>query len=378
MANNMEEQKPNIEQKPTTEEEIDLIALAKKLWDGRKTIIICTVVGLVLGVFVAMTSPKEYTASSVMVPQLGEGSTKLGGLSGLASMAGLNLNMNQTQELSPTVYPEIVSSVPFQLELMNEKFNFSDISEPVSLIDYYTKYKKKPSVIATVKKYTIGLPFLLLKAIKGEPKEIKLPGNATDQPLILTKDQNLVRKKLSTMLSLDVNTKEGILTLSSRMPEAIVAAQVTEKAQELLQKKITEFKIEKAKDNLNFIQERYNETKKEFEKAQYNLALITDRNKDFTSGLPLIEKDRIQTQYTITYTVFQDLAKQLEQAKIQVKKETPIFTILKPVTVPSEKTKPKKMQILAIWLFLGGIIGIGFVFGKSFFSDLKKKWVLSN
>ncbi len=373
----MEEQQANIEQKPTAEDEIDLIALAKKLWDGRKTIIICTAVGLVLGVFVALTSPKEYTASSVMVPQLGEGSTKLGGLSGLASMAGFNLNMNQTQELSPTVYPQIVSSVPFQIELMNEKFNFSDIPEPVSLIDYYTKYKKKPTVLASFKKYTIGLPFLLLNAIKGEPKEQKLSGNTTDQPLILTKDQNLVRKKLNTMLSLEVNPKEGILTLSSRMPEAIVAAQVTEKAQELLQKKITEFKIEKAKDNLNFIQERYNETKKEFEKAQYNLALITDRNKDFTSGLPLIEKDRIQTQYTITYTVFQDLAKQLEQAKIQVKKETPIFTILKPVNVPFEKTKPKKMQILAIWVFLGGVIGVGVVFVKTFFVDLKKKWALS-
>lgn len=372
----MEEQKPKIEQKPIAEDEIDLIALAKKLWDGRKTIIICTAVGLVLGVFIALTSPKEYTASTVMVPQLGEGSTRLGGLSGLASMAGFNLNMSaQSSELSPTVYPEIVGSVPFQLELMNEKFNFSDIPEPVTLLDYYTNYNK-PGVLSKVKKYTIGLPFLLLKAIKGEPKDLKLPDNLANQSIILTEDQFLVRKILNQILYLEVNPKEGILTLTSRMPEALVAAQVTEKAQDLLQKKITEFKIEKAKDNLNFIQERYIETKKEFEKAQYNLTLITDRNKDFTSGIPLIEKERAQTQYTISYTVFQDLAKQLEQAKIQVKKETPIFTILKPVNVPFEKSKPKKIQIIAIWIFLGGTIGIGVVFGKSFFFDLKKKWAL--
>lgn len=375
----MEEQQANIEQKPTAEDEIDFIALAKKLWDGRKTIIICTAVGLVLGVFVALTSPKEYTASSVMVPQLGEGSTKLGGLSGLASMAGFNLNLSpQSSELSPTVYPEIVSSVPFQLELMYSKFNFSDISEPITLIDYYTKYKKKPNILSTIKKYTIGLPILILNAIKGEPKELKLPGNATNQPLVLNEDQFFVRKQLIQILSLDVNPKEGILTLTSRMPEALVAAQVTEKAQELLQKKITEFKIEKAHDNLNFIQERFNETKKEFEKAQYNLTLITDRNKDFTSGLPLIEKDRAQTQYTISYSVFQDLAKQLEQAKIQVKKETPIFTIIKPVNVPFEKTKPKKIQILATWVFLGGAIGVGVIFFKQYIKSFKQKLLHTN
>jgi archaellin len=371
----MEEQKPIIENKPKAEDEIDLIALAKKLWDGRKTIIICVVVGAVLGVFVALFSPKEYTASSVMVPQLGEGSTKLGGLSGLASMAGFNLNMNQTAELSPTVYPQIINSVPFQLELMNSKFNFEDFKEPISLIDYYTKYKKKDNVLSIVKKYTIGLPFLLLNAIKGEPKEIELPKNiVSNKTLRLNKDQNKVSEKLKEIISLEVNPKEGILTLTSRMPEALVSAQVGEKAQEILQKMIIEFKVEKAKDNLDFIEGRYKETKAEFEKAQYNLALVNDRNKSFTSGIPLLEKDRIQTQYTISYTVFQDLAKQLEQAKIQVKKETPVFTILKPVNVPFEKTKPKRAQILVIGFFIGGVIGVGIIFLKEWIWNLKTSW----
>jgi hypothetical protein len=31
-------------------------------------------------------------------------------------------------------------------------------------------------------------------------------------------------------------------------------------------------------------------------------------------------------------------------------------------------------MILFIWVFLGGIVGIGIIFGKGFMADVKKKW----
>lgn len=369
----MSEQIIPVKPKPIADDEIDLLALVKTLWDGKKTIILSVLTGAILGVFVAIFSPKEYTASTVMVPQMGDSQSKMGGLGGLAALAGISLDINPGAELSPMVYPQIVSSIPFQLELMNAPVNFSEIAQPVSLFDYYTKYSKS-SVLGTIKKYTIGLPGVLIKAIKGNPKELVLPNDSGKQPILLTKDQYTVKKALDAIVSLDVNAKEGFLTLTVRLPEALAAAQLAQKAQDLLQNYITEFKIEKAKANLDFIQGRYNETKAEFEKAQVSLAIVNDRNKNFTSGLPKIETDRIQTRYTISFGVFQELAKQLEQAKIQVKKETPVFTIVEPVSIPSEKSKPKKPMIVAIWIFLGGIIGVGIVFGRDYLKDIRKKW----
>jgi len=87
-------------------------------------------------VIVALFSPPQYTASTKMVPQSSGGSSRTGGLSSLASMAGINLNMNQsTTELLPQTYPQILQSVPFQLELMQSKFTFSDVEEPVTLFE---------------------------------------------------------------------------------------------------------------------------------------------------------------------------------------------------------------------------------------------------
>jgi len=348
--------------------------LIKKLWNGRKTIILTVIVGAILGIIVAVLSPKEFTATTVMVPQLGSDSqSKLGGLGGLAALAGINIDMNQGNELSPMIYPQIVSSIPFQLELMNTPLNFEDYLKPITIFDYYVIYSK-PSIIGIVKKYTVGLPFILLKAIRGKHKELVLPGDSANLPILLTDDQYTVKKIIDDLVFLDLNAKEGYITPTARMPEALAAAQLAQKAQTLMQRYITEFKIEKVKANLNFIQGRYNEIKTEFEKAQVSLALVNDRNKNFTSGLPQIEADRIQTRYTIAFSVFQEMAKQLEQAKIQVKKETPVFAIVQPVTIPSERLKPKRPLIVFIWIFLGGILGTGIVLGRKYFGSLKEQW----
>ena len=106
------------------EEEIDLVEVIQKLWKNRKLILKITVVFMVLGILVALFSPKEYTAGCTMVPQSGD--KKVGGnLSGLASMVGINLGGAVSGEvLSPTIYPKIVASVPFKKDLMATPLKF--------------------------------------------------------------------------------------------------------------------------------------------------------------------------------------------------------------------------------------------------------------
>ena len=84
--------------------------------------------------------------------------------------------------------------------------------------------------------------------------------------------------------------------------------------------------------------------------------------------------ERLQGEYSIALNVYNELAKQLEQAKIKVKEETPVFSVLEPAVVPNEKAKPKKAMIIAIWLFLGGIVGVGVVFGRVFLKEIKIRW----
>jgi uncharacterized protein involved in exopolysaccharide biosynthesis len=254
---------------------------------------------------------------------------------------------------------------------MNIPFTFAEVNHPISLYQYYAEISK-PGILELIGKYTIGLPGVIISAIKGDSEQNPISENKG--PIALTKKQEEVRKMIADQVTLNIDSKQGFITLQAAFPEAMLSAQVADQARELLQKYITRFKIEKASDKLTFIEQRYEEKKKEFEKAQERLARFRDQNKNVSSMMARTEEERLQSEYSITTTVYNELAKQLEQAKIQVKEETPVFSIIEPAMVPQEKSKPKKPMIVFIWLFLGGIVGTGMVFGKVYLKDIKTKW----
>ena len=372
--------------KPTRlpeEDEIDLIALAKTLWEGRKTILKTTIIFMAIGLFVAIFSEKEYTASTTFVPQSSDGKSIGGNLGGLAAMAGINLgSLGSDSGISPALYPQIVNSIPFQKELLQTPLNFEGQKEPISYAHYYTEVYT-PSVLGYLKKFTIGLPGLIIKALKPKPTNVissaverDAKGNVIarrhpelvegelkqsvkiEQPLTITEDEKELIERLEEQLTLDVNDKDGYVTLSVNLAEALPAAQLAKKAQALLQQYIIAFKVQKSTAQLQFIQERYTEKEQEFKTAQQQLARFRDRNQHVTTALAQTTLERLQAEYDLVYGVFSELAKQLETQQLQVKEDTPVFTVLKPVNVPVEKSAPKRGMILVIWVFLGGIAGV--------------------
>ncbi|MFW5872500.1 MAG: Wzz/FepE/Etk N-terminal domain-containing protein [bacterium] len=340
-------------------DEIDLIVLARNLWARRRTILRIVIVFISIGLIIALFSKKEYTASTTIVPQTSNPSAKLGGLSSLASLAGFNLDMGAgTYDISPVLYPQIINSIQFQLEIMNTKYRFEELEEKVTLLDYYINYYR-PGLFDAMKKYTIGLPAMLLTKGKEEVQEI----SAEEEPemIKISEDQNEVRKIIEEKLSLSVNDKEGYLALNAEFHQAGLSAQIAQKAQKLLQEYITRFKIEKATAQFEFIEDRYNEKKKEFEDAQRRLAVFRDENKNIASAIVQTEQERLENEYQLAFEVYSELSKQLEQARIKVKEDTPVFAVIQEVAVPLEKSKPKRAMILIIWTFLGAVVGIGWI-----------------
>lgn len=353
------------------EQEIDLVEVVRKLWRNRKLMLKVTVCFMAIGILVALFSPKVYTAGSTMVPQSGEKNMS-GGLSGLASMVGINLgSMSAGEVLSPKIYPKIIASVPFQKELMNAPLTFEGIDHPVTLFEYFTDDQyQKFSLIGFIKKYTIGLPGVVIDAIRGKDTTSVVRAETNSKIQFMTKDEQEVSKKLKDIITLNINEKDGYVQLSAELPEPLAVAQLAQYAQTLLQQYITEFKIEKVASNLKFVEERYNETRNDFEEKQKELARFQDRNKNFSSAMAKIEEERLTAEYTLANNVYNELAKQLEQAKIAVKETTPILTVVDPVVIPNERSKPKRALICVLFTFLGGFAGIGVVLGLPFVAEI--------
>lgn len=375
----MEEKLNNI---PAPEEEgIDIMALVKQLWNGRKTVLIWWGVFVVLGLVAALTMKRTYSVSTVMVPQMN--SNKNSALSNLASLAGFDLGtMNTGSDLSPLVYPQIVNSVPFRKELMYTPLHYSKCDTAICMFDYAMSDYSKPGpvgmVFNAVVKYTIGLPRVIMSSLRGKKEPVTLPegeGGASDahKPLVISEDEEKILQYLDESVNLDVDKKEGYLTLNVKGSEPIQTAELAIKAQQLLQDEITRFRIEKSQSDLDYIQARYNEIKAETESYQEQLARMNDRQQNVLSTRDKIDRDRVQTKYTMASSIYSELAKQLEQSKMQVKRDTPTFTVVQPVAVP---TKPanSRAKTLIVWSFFGFLIGCGVVLGKEYWPKVKEQF----
>ena len=343
----------------------DLVELIQRMWINKVLIIIVTSVFVVLGLLVALFSPKEYTSACDVVPQASD-SSALSRRGSVAALAGINLDqMQNVKTLSPLVYKNIMESTTFRKELMQTPLNFKEIDHPISFYEYCTNEEyNKPSIGEYIIKYTVGLPFVILKAIRGEqPSPDYGALNNSEKPSIetVTKEEYECLKALDDCITLRLDDKKGYVTITANMPEAIPASQMAQATLELLQRYITEFKIEKVQSNLDFVQERYNEAKSNFEDIQSRRAKFRDANMNTTRYSAHAELEKLNAEYSLAMNLYSELASQLERAKISVKETMPVLTVITPVTVPFKKSKPKRVVILFAFTFFGVLAGAGSV-----------------
>jgi len=367
MVNNKTDKKPQFI-------EIDIVALLTKVWAKRWSIVKVTCCFFVLGIVVALITPRKYTAVRVFIPQSNASTGRSGSLSSLASLAGISLGDDlQDGPMSPLVYPHILSNVEFQKELMMTPVNFKGLDEAVPLFDYYTdpKYDKHP-FLTGVKKYTIGLPGTIMDKIRGEEdaKNDSLSSGLVSGSRILsmTKKEAKFAKDLNKRISLTVDKKEGYITITAVMPEALAAAQLNEALFSLLRKYVSEFKVNKSQLYLDYIQMEHDQAKQEYQNIQEQYAKFRDANRGAKNAVAEVEAERLASEVALAQQLYTSLANNLLAAKVKVKEENVVFTDISPVSVPDKPSNSRKKTVLA-WTFLGFILACGWVIGRDFVKE---------
>ena len=359
-------QQPHIE----AEDQIDIIALVSKVWAGRKFIIKSAVIAAVIGVLVAILTPNTYTASSMFTPN-SSGSSPAGasGLKGLASLAGINIgSMTEgSKEISPMLYGKILESYTFKKSLLDAPLK--NLEKVSSLRDYFEQ--ESSSFFVTIKDYTIGLPSKVIGWFKSEPKEAFL--QSVGGINIVSEEEFEYFELIDEMLILNINETEGYIeiTATSKLPQ--LAAQLVKSGENILQNQIIAIKTKSSLELLTYLEEQYVLKNNLLTEAQDNLASFKDRNLNISRSSFSNEQTRLETLLQIETSVFQNVVTQLEQVKLQVAKDTPVFSFLKPVVVPTKKTAPKRSLIVIIWLFLGVVTGIGYLLSKEPVLDMIKQ-----
>ena len=348
------------------EDEIDLLELAKTIWNKRMFILKIVGIGAFLGVIVALLSPKEYKSTSTLMPEYstesqGGASSLLRQYGGLLGVSGGSYNSN-SNAIRVDLYPNIVQSTNFQMQLMQQPFYFSDIDTTATLFEYFTELNSA-GVLGFVAEYTIGLPGKILGAILPKKELMTSVPGATEESLVLnlSKEEFEVINTLRGKISASLDEESGIVSVTVTLPDNVAAAAVTEYTIRELTEYLTEYRTEKVLRDLTFVEEQLATAEVRFEAAQLALAEFRDSNQGNLSARAQTDEQRLNSEYQIAFNLYNGLTQQYEEAKLKVQETTPVFKTLEPVQVPINDETSGAM-ILIVFIMLSGIGSIGWIF----------------
>ena len=331
------------------EMEIDLMEYARKLWVARKLLLKVAGIAVIVGVVIALTTPKQYTANVTLAPEMSKGGG--GGLSGIASMLGVGgLNMgNDADALNIQLYPNIVGSTPFILDLMDTPVKMIDEEQPDTTLVGYLKEYTSSSLMGTV----MSLPFKAIGGIMSLfQSEEEETGEKAINPFHLTKEQSKTVQGLKKMIVANVDKKTGVTTVSVTMQDPMVAAIITDTVVVKLKEHITKYRVSKAEDDCKYWEQLNEQRKNEYYAKQKVYAEYVDANKNIILQSVRIEQERLQNEMNLAYQVYSNVATQLQMAKAKVQEAKPVFAVVEPASVPLQPTGTSRKIILVGTVFL--------------------------
>lgn len=313
-------------------DEIDLIELLKTAWIGRKQIILISFIFVLVGVTIALFSPLIYTSNTTFINSQTE-SNQGSSLSGVASLVGINLGgFSSGNEIPPSMYPQIMESVEFKRALLKSKI---DKKTQIELGDFLANHNNIKKSLAT-----------------------------ENNKLFISNYEDELFTLINEVLSITVDQKDGFVTISANMPNSEYAANTCIKAREILQKTIIDSRIKSAKQKLEYSKKQLNSKRIEFEEIQNKLAYFNDSNINLVTSSVINERDKLEAEFQIINAVMIELSKQVEQRKLQVSEDTPVFSIVKEASMAVRRSSPKRAQMILVFGFLGFILSSVFVIIK--------------
>lgn len=369
MSENQQIKEEGPQQDPE-ELEIDLMEYVRKLWRVRKLLLKAAVVGLVVGLIIALSLPREYTVGVTLSPESGKNASG-GGLSGMASMLGFgSMSLGgDADALNITLFPEIVASTPFLLELLDTHVTTLDGKVDTTFMAYLDEQKSPwwGTLLALP-----GMAIGGVKSLFSDKKDEALEN--TVNPFHLTEKQASKVGSLRKAIMVDVDKKTGVTSVSVTLQDPLVTATITDTVVAKLQQYITAYRVSKAQQDCNYLEQLYKDRQKEYYEAQQSYANYMDANKSVILQSVLTERERLQNEMSLAYQVYSQVATQLQVARAKVQEAKPVFAVVEPSTVPLQPSGTSKKVVMLGFIFLA-VIGTSawILFGLDFWVKFKSE-----
>jgi uncharacterized protein involved in exopolysaccharide biosynthesis len=298
--------------------EKSLMALILTLGKNKKLLFFSLIMGGIIGIGLSFTVPKKYKSSAQLLPEFN--SNKFGGLSSLASLAGLDASgSSESDAFRPDLFPNILQSSPSLLYLLNQPVETDSGKSYPTLLSYYEQINK----------------------VKVNPGFLKL--NIADSLYKYKPEELLIIGSIKQSISSNFDKKSGIVFVEVEMTEPKVAAIMLTNCIKFLKQYVTEYRYGKKHDQVNFVQSQLKSAKSRMVKSEYALQNYRDTNRNLFLNTAKIQNQKLEEEYSLAYAVYNDLLRESERLSIEQQDDKPLFQILEPPTIPVSKSGPNRL-----------------------------------
>jgi uncharacterized protein involved in exopolysaccharide biosynthesis len=364
MTENKNYQNPEVQEPENDEITIDWMDILRRIIAIRKTLYKAAGVGVVLGIIIALSIPKQYTVTVTLSPEMGGDKT-----SGLASLAssflGGGTSNSSNDALNVTLAPDIVASTPFIIELFNTRVQTLNGELDTTLVTYLDEQKQPWWG------YIKAAPSMAIGAFKSLFTE-KTDSATTLNPFQLTEKEAAKVKELRQSILAEADKKTAMTTITVTMQDPKVTAIVADSVVAKLQQYIIDYRIKKAKEDCAYLEELYKERQQEYYEAQSKYAHYFDSNRNIALQSVRAEQERLQNDMNLAYQVYSQVAQQLQVARAKIQEEKPVFAVVEPASIPLQPSGASRKTILVgIVVLVVCCIGLWKLLGQSYWNNIR-------
>lgn len=366
MTENKNYQQPDVQEPENDELEIDWMDILRRIYTIRKTLYKAAGIGVVLGIIIALSIPKQYTVTVTLSPEMG-GDKASGGLASLASSFLGGGASSSPDALNATLAPDIVASTPFILELFNTRVQTLDGELDTTLIAYLDE-QQSPWF-----SYIVKAPGMAIGAIKSIFTEEADTASVLN-PFQLTEKEASKVEAIKQSIIAEVDKKTAKTTISVTLQDPKVTAIVADSVVAKLQQYIIDYRIKKAKEDCAYLEQLYKERQQEYYEAQSKYAHYFDSNRNIAFQSVRAEQERLQNDMNLAYQVYSQVAQQLQVARAKIQEEKPVFAVVEPATVPLQPSgTSRKVILVGVVFFIVCCVGAWKLLGQEYWQQLKGK-----
>ena len=325
--------------------QIDIIAIMKAIGQHRKVFFIVLPATFVLACLFIICIPRYYTSTAKLAPELS--TFNASSLSDIASSFGIDLSSASSNEdaIVPELYPDLIASNDFLTSLFNVKVKTIDGKIQTTYYDYLATKLERPWWNGAVE---------AVKKIFEEKDTFHLDESKVN-PFRLTRKQDKVARRMADNIVCKVDKKNYVISITVEDQDPLISAAITDTVKSRLQQFITQYRTQKARNDLKYYQRLSSEAKAKYEKTRRIYGSYSDANQDIVLESYRLKQNDLENEMQLQYNNYTAMQTQVQQAQARLTLQTPAFTTLQSASVPLKPAGPKRM------LFVLGMCVLAFI-----------------